>query len=94
MRPGRAPGIVFFLSFPARACFCPPSPNNRAHFGSPAVAALSYDVGVAMMRAFATALGLTCVKRTPWSWDVVIQLQGVRRSLLGGLPWVRINVGA
>ena len=30
------------------------------------------------MRASATVLGLTFVKRTPWSRYVVIQLQGVR----------------
>ena len=38
----------------------------------------------AMMRAFAIVLGLTFVKRTPWSLCVVIQLQGVRhgRSIL------------
>ena len=39
-------GHFFFLPFPTRACFCPPSPNNRANFGCIAVAALSYNVGV------------------------------------------------
>ena len=44
-----APGVrptSFFFPFPTDACFCPLSPNNRANFGSPAVAALSYNVGV------------------------------------------------
>ena len=46
-----------------------------------------------MMHAFATVLGLTFVKRTPWSWYVVVQIPGVRCGLLGGLPWVRIDLG-
>ena len=45
-----------------------------------------------MRRAFATVCGLTFVKRTPWSRYVVIQLEGVRCSLLGELPKVRINL--
>ena len=44
-----APGAhraSFFSPFPTCACFCPPSRNNQANFGQPAVAALSYNVGV------------------------------------------------
>ena len=45
------------------------------------------------MLAFATVLGLTFVKRTPWSRYVVIQLQGVCCGRLWGLPPLRINLG-
>ena len=40
------------------------------------------------MCAFATVLGLTFVKRTPWSRYVVIQLQGARcgRSIFAPTP--------
>ena len=34
----------------------------------------------------AIVLGLTFVKQTSWSRYVVIQLQGVRCGLIGGLP--------
>ena len=92
------PGI-FLLTIPHPRLFMPPpppaSPNNRANCGFPAVAALSYNVGVVGNdpRFCNCATGLTCVKRTPWFRYLVIQLQGVRCGLLGGLLYVRLRVG-
>ena len=62
------PGI-FLLTIPHPRLFMPPppaSPNNRANCGFPAVAALSYNVGVVGNdpRFCNCATGLTCVKRT------------------------------
>ena len=71
--------------------FAPPPPNNRASFGSPVVAPLSYDVGVVGNDAGLCATDLWT--GLPWSRYVVLQLQGVRCGLPGGLPEVRINLG-
>ena len=87
-------GHLFLDHSPPVPLFAPPHQTTR-----PILVNLLWQlchimwVCLEMMHAFATVLGLTFVKRTPWSRDVVIQLQGVRCCLLEGLPEVRINLG-